>query len=67
MTEEQKAAAYRLAETTKERARLANYKALYGSRAAYKALVAKTEALRHNAGWDPSVRLDEDERRVLAN
>jgi len=67
MTEEQKAAEYRRQQNAMERARLARYKALAGSKAAYAELLAKTEPLKRDEGWDPTVRLTSDEERTLGN
>jgi len=67
MTEEEKAAQYRRDQTAREKARLARYKALAGSKAAYAALLAVTSPLRRDEGWDPTARLTEDEERTVGN
>ena len=60
-------AEYRRMMQARERAALARYKALAGSKAAFDALLTGTEALRRDEGWDPVEHLTEEERGVLGN
>lgn len=49
----------------RERAALARYKALAGSKAAYNALYAATSPLMRDDGWEPVAYLTEEERDAL--
>jgi hypothetical protein len=59
--EEERAALYRRQAAARERAALQRWAALAGSAAATM-LLTKTEALRHDDGWDPVEYVTEQER-----
>ena len=62
MTEDERAAQYRLSEQAREDAALRRWQALSGSQAAYQALLAKQQPVRRDAGWDPLPRVRDSER-----
>lgn len=61
-TEEERAAQYRIDQQAGERAALARWNALKGSQASYDALLAKTEPMTRDEGWDPVEYVTESER-----
>lgn len=58
---------YRRMMQAREKAALARYKALAGSKTAYNQRLADTEALKRSEGWDPVELLTEEERDALGN
>lgn len=66
-TEEERAALFRQQAQARERTALARYKALAGSKTAYNDLLAKTEPMTRDEGWEPVEYLTEEERGVLGN
>lgn len=67
MTEEERAALYHRQAQAREQAALARWKALAGNASKYAGLLAGTEALLHDDGWDPVELLSEDDKQLLAN
>ena len=67
MTEEERAALYRLQAQERERAALARYRALAGSASAYAQRLAENEPLRRDDGWDPIEYLMSEDRDVVGN
>lgn len=58
---------YRRMMQAREKAALARYKALAGSKTAYNTRLSETEALTRDEGWDPTPLLTEEERDALGN
>lgn len=58
-------AEYRRMMQARELAALARYKGLAGSASAYNTLLAGTEALQRDEGWDPVQYLTEEERDAI--
>ncbi|HOG46298.1 MAG TPA: hypothetical protein PLJ35_15735 [Anaerolineae bacterium] len=67
MTPEKADAEYRRMMQARERAALTRWRALAGSSPAYAGLLARTEALRRDEGWEPVAYLSEEERDALGN
>ena len=65
MTEESRAAQYRAGQQAGERAALARWKALAGSKVSYNTLYANTSPLMRDEGWDPVEYVTEAE--MVAN
>lgn len=61
-TEAERAAQYRADQQAGERAALARWKAMAGSKAAYNALYAATSPMMRDDGWDPIEYVKDSER-----
>lgn len=60
-TEQERAAQYRVDAQERENARLAREKAMAGSSASYATLLEDWSPLRRWEGWDPIVKVHEEE------